>query len=117
MEIGVRTEWNFEKHFSTRVMFLVSYLVTLILILIPAKFYDVIGRNVVAPRRSIRWCVITDTAHHKCQHLKHAAFSRDIRPEFDCVRESSIEKCLQTIRDGGADIITVDAVDAITAVE
>lgn len=82
-----------------------------------AKFYDVIGRNVVAPRRSIRWCVITDTAHHKCQHLKHAAFSRDIRPEFDCVRESSIEKCLQTIRDGGADIITVDAVDAITAVD
>lgn len=80
-----------------------------------AKFYDVIERNVVAPRRSVRWCVTTETALGKCKHLKKAAFSRDIRPEFDCVRESSVEKCLEVIRDGGADIITVDPVDALTA--
>ncbi|KAK7586107.1 hypothetical protein V9T40_003983 [Parthenolecanium corni] len=78
-----------------------------------AKFYDVIARNVVAPRRSVRWCLTTDAAHSKCKLLKLAAFSRDIRPEFDCVQESSTEKCLQTIRDGGADIIALDAAEAM----
>lgn len=72
-----------------------------------------IARNVVAPRRSVRWCLTTDAAHSKCKLLKLAAFSRDIRPEFDCVQESSTEKCLQTIRDGGADIIALDAAEAM----
>lgn len=82
-----------------------------------AKFYDIIGRNVASPRRSVRWCVTSDAAHAKCKNLKMGAFSRDIRPEFDCVRESSLDKCLQTILDGGADIITVDAADALRAMK
>jgi len=80
-----------------------------------AKYYDVIGRDVILPRRTVRWCVTSQEAHDKCKGLKMSAYSRDIRPAFECVRETSITKCFQTIRDNGADIITVDATAAIDA--
>lgn len=85
--------------------------------LLKAKYYDVIGRDVVVPRRTVGFCVASTVAHDKCKHLKIAAYSRDIRPAFECILEKSLEKCLDTIRANGADIITLDATDALTAVD
>nr|CAD7416752.1 unnamed protein product [Timema poppensis] len=81
-----------------------------------ANYTDVIERDSGAPHFPVRFCVVSDVEKAKCQSLKVSAFSRDIRPAFDCVQEQSIEDCLKTIRDGGADVITLDGGEVHTAV-
>nr|CAD7411950.1 unnamed protein product [Timema cristinae] len=81
-----------------------------------ANYTDVIERDSGAPHFPVRFCVVSDVEKAKCQALKVSAFSRDIRPAFDCVQEQSIEDCLKTIRDGGADVITLDGGEVHTAV-
>uniref|UniRef100_A0A8D8QDC2 Transferrin n=1 Tax=Cacopsylla melanoneura TaxID=428564 RepID=A0A8D8QDC2_9HEMI len=51
----------------------------------------------------------------KCLAFKDVAFSRDIRPPFECNREKSSKVCLKQIGDGAADVITLDATAAILA--
>nr|CAD7575668.1 unnamed protein product [Timema californicum] len=81
-----------------------------------ANYTDVIERDSGAPHFPVRFCVVSDVEKAKCQSLKVSAFSRDIRPAFDCVQEQSVEDCLKTIRDGGADVITLDGGEVHTAV-
>ncbi|PSN50992.1 Transferrin [Blattella germanica] len=56
-----------------------------------------------------------DTELQKCRLLKNAAFSRDIRPAFDCVQEAGLHECLRTIRDDGADVMTLDGGEVFIA--
>uniref|UniRef100_A0A8D8XPF4 Transferrin n=1 Tax=Cacopsylla melanoneura TaxID=428564 RepID=A0A8D8XPF4_9HEMI len=82
--------------------------------LVKANYEDVIGR-VVKPIKPIRWCVWSQEGMSKCLAFKDAAFSRDIRPPFECIREESSKVCLKQIGDGAADVITLDATAAILA--
>lgn len=73
-----------------------------------ANYTDVIERDYGPPFRSIRFCVISDDELQKCRELSKAAFSRDIRPRFECVQEKNVYDCMKTIQNNGADIITLD---------
>lgn len=73
-----------------------------------ANYTDILEREYGPPIKSLRFCVTSDDEYQKCRTLSKAAFSRNIRPRFDCVRENSVEDCMKTIRDNGADIITLD---------
>jgi hypothetical protein len=63
----------------------------------------------------VRFCVTSNTELAKCRLLRQAAFSRDIRPSFDCVQEATLHDCLKTVRDNGADVITLDGGEVLTA--
>ncbi|KAJ4426278.1 hypothetical protein ANN_27090 [Periplaneta americana] len=80
-----------------------------------ANYTDVIERDTGDPHRPVRFCVTSDTELEKCHVLRRAAFSRDIRPAFDCVQESTNQDCMATVRDNGADVITLDGGDVFTA--
>nr|AAN03488.1 transferrin [Mastotermes darwiniensis] len=80
-----------------------------------ANYTDVIERDTGAPHRPVRFCVTSNTELAKCRILKQAAFSRDIRPAFDCVQETTLHDCLKTVRDDGADVITLDGGEVYTA--
>ncbi|KAK5650957.1 hypothetical protein RI129_001986 [Pyrocoelia pectoralis] len=73
-----------------------------------ANYTDVIERDYGPPFKTVRFCVTSNDELEKCKAFGRAAFSRDIRPRFDCILEESVKKCLATVRDNGADIITVD---------
>lgn len=53
-----------------------------------AQYRDVIERNGNAQLK-IRLCVRTDVEQRKCDLLRRVAFSRDIRPEFECAQPSA----------------------------
>lgn len=74
-----------------------------------ANYTDVVERDYGPPIKTIRICYTSNTAAKKCRDFSNAAFSRNVRPRFDCVAEESIEKCFLTIRDNAADVIAVDA--------
>lgn len=73
-----------------------------------ANYTDIIEREYGPPYKTVRFCVTSKDELEKCQAFSRAAFSRDVRPRFDCVLEESTLKCLETVRDNGADIITLD---------
>ncbi|XP_066992050.2 transferrin [Anabrus simplex] len=74
-----------------------------------ANYTDVIERSSGTGYMKVRFCVTTQVELAKCRNLHRAAFSRNIRPEFDCVMEATIHDCLRKIEGGGADIISLDA--------
>lgn len=82
--------------------------------IIPANYTDVIARN-WGSQAPIRFCVVSDLEMSKCRDFARSAFSRDIRPEFACVQKANLHDCLKTIKDGGADIITLDGGEVNTA--
>ncbi|CAH0552540.1 unnamed protein product [Brassicogethes aeneus] len=73
-----------------------------------ANYTDVLERDYGPPFKTIRFCVTSDRELNKCKAFSKAAFSRNVRPRFDCVEEKDVFDCLKTIRDNGADIITLD---------
>lgn len=73
-----------------------------------AKYVDVIERDVLAPRRTVRFCVTNSVEKAKCEDLTAAAYSRDIRPGFSCVQKANIEECMSAVKNKDADIISVD---------
>ncbi|KAI5742773.1 hypothetical protein M8J77_011203 [Diaphorina citri] len=77
-----------------------------------ANYEDVIGR-VVKPIRAIRWCIYSEIGMSKCIALRETSFSRDIRPPFECVRERTSKICLKRIADGAADVMSLDATEAV----
>lgn len=73
-----------------------------------ANYTDVLERDYGPPFKTVRFCVTSKDELEKCQAFSKAAFSRNIRPRFDCVEEKDVFDCFKTIRDNGADIITLD---------
>lgn len=73
-----------------------------------AKYVDVIERDVLAPRRTVRFCVTNNAEKAKCEDLASAAYSRDIRPGFSCVLKTNLEECLSAVKNKEADIVSVD---------
>lgn len=81
------------------------------------NYTDVLERDYGPPLKTVRFCVLSDEELAKCRAFSKTAFSRNVRPRFDCVREESVFNCLKTIRDNGADIITLDAGQVDTAMK
>lgn len=67
-----------------------------------------IERDVIEPRRTVQFCVTSDIEMSKCNDLKQSAYSRDIRPGFECIKKSSLEECFSAIQKKKADIVSTD---------
>jgi len=81
------------------------------------NYTDIIERDYGPPYKTARFCVITDLEMEKCMALASSAFTRNIRPRFDCVQERTVEACMKNIRDGGADIIALDGGLVVKAIK
>lgn len=82
-----------------------------------ANYTDVVERDYGPPIKTIRICFSSIAAARKCRDFSNAAFSRNVRPRFDCVPERNLEGCFKTIRDNAADVTAVDAAEAERAKE
>ncbi|XP_075158794.1 transferrin-like [Haematobia irritans] len=70
-----------------------------------AGYKDVIERDGSALRK-MRMCVQTDIEMQKCHAMRRAAYSRDIRPEMECIQS---EDCLKAVKENKADMLAVQA--------
>ncbi|XP_013098975.2 transferrin-like [Stomoxys calcitrans] len=70
-----------------------------------AGYKDVIERDGSAIRK-MRMCVQTDIELQKCNGMRRAAYSRDIRPEMECVQQ---KECIQAVQENKADMTAVKA--------
>nr|AAM46784.3 transferrin [Glossina morsitans morsitans] len=70
-----------------------------------AGYKDVIERDGSAIRK-MKMCVQTETEYNKCETLRRAAYSRDIRPELECVQEKD---CVIAVKEGKADLAAIHA--------
>lgn len=78
-------------------------------------YLDVIERS--TPREhAIKFCVDSVAALDKCKVLKMAAFSRDIRPMFECFLKSK-EECITQVGAGNMDVTITHPLDAHLAQE
>jgi ABC-type amino acid transport substrate-binding protein len=69
-----------------------------------AGYKDVIERDGSALNK-IRLCVSQDIEMKKCKTMLRAAYSRDIRPELECVMS---DDCVKAVKDNKADATVVD---------
>ncbi|XP_031847327.1 transferrin 1 [Nomia melanderi] len=81
-----------------------------------AKYKDVIERNSGAVGKLAKWCVWSDTALDKCRGLSRAAFTREVRPKFECVREKDQAACLKALQEGKADLVVLDGGAVLQAI-
>nr|AGI17578.1 transferrin [Pyrrhocoris apterus] len=77
-----------------------------------AKYKDVIERDVLEPRRTVRLCVSTPAEMSKCEVLKTGAYSRDIRPSLLCVKH---DDCISAVAQKKAELVVLDAHHAVNA--
>ncbi|XP_059223773.1 transferrin-like [Stomoxys calcitrans] len=70
-----------------------------------AGYKDVIERDGSALRK-MKMCVQTDVEMQKCNTMRRAAYSRDIRPEMECVQERD---CILAVKNNKADMVAVRA--------
>nr|AIA24538.1 transferrin 1 [Bactrocera dorsalis] len=68
-----------------------------------AGYKDVIERDGSAIRK-MRLCVRTPLELAKCDSMRRAAYSRDIRPELECVQD---QDCLNAVENKNADLVVV----------
>nr|ATU82501.1 venom transferrin 1 [Lethocerus distinctifemur] len=82
-----------------------------------AKYLDVIERDVIKPKQYVRICVHTELEKEKCEAFKLAAYSRDIRPSLSCFSTPSLGDCMEAVKEGKAEVMIVDAHEAVQAEE
>ncbi|XP_063826484.1 transferrin [Ostrinia nubilalis] len=73
-----------------------------------ANYTEVIERGHGPPEPVVRLCVTSNVALAKCRAMAVFAFSRDIRPQLDCIQEASEADCLKNVQDNGSDLASVD---------
>lgn len=76
-----------------------------------AKYTDVIERQLLdgnSDDEKIKLCVLSDMELKKCQVMRDVAFSRDIRPLFECI-EKDHANCAEGINNGQIDVLIIEA--------
>lgn len=68
-----------------------------------AGYKDVIERDGSAIRK-LRLCVHSSIELAKCDSMRRATYSRDIRPELECVQD---QDCLNAVESNNADLVVV----------
>lgn len=61
--------------------------------------------------KPIRFCVISEEEKQKCEDFSRAATGRSFQCSIQCVLTSSKAACMEAIKEGNADIITLDGGD------
>ncbi|XP_077287227.1 transferrin 1 [Arctopsyche grandis] len=72
-----------------------------------SNYTIVIERGHGEPEPVVRLCVTSDVALSKCRIMASTAYSRDIRPQLQCVQDNSDDDCLQMVQDDKADAASV----------
>jgi len=67
------------------------------------------------PLQRARWCVISDYEMMKCENMIMAFAAKNLKPDLNCIRGSSVEDCMYKIKYGDADLITLYAADVYFA--
>lgn len=75
-----------------------------------SRYLDVISRSTTRSH-TIKFCVDSMPALDKCNVLKMAAYSRDIRPVFECFLKSR-EECIREVGNGDLDTMVLHVLDA-----
>lgn len=75
-----------------------------------SRYLDVISRSTTRSH-TIKFCVDSMPALDKCKVLKMAAYSRDIRPVFECFLKSK-EECIREVGTGDMDAVVLHVLDA-----
>lgn len=76
-----------------------------------AKYTDVIERQLLdgnSDDEKIKLCVSTNVELRKCNVMRDVAFSRDIRPSFECILAAN-SKCQDDLKNNKVDAIVVQA--------
>jgi hypothetical protein len=76
-----------------------------------AKYTDVIERQLLdgsSDDEKIKLCVSSIIEMRKCNIIRDVAFSRDIRPSFECIMKDN-EKCAEDLKENKVDAIIVQA--------
>jgi len=69
----------------------------------------------MCPVRQARWCVISDMEMSKCEDMIMAFAAKALKPDLNCIQGRSVRDCMERIRMGDADMITLDAADVYVA--
>jgi len=67
------------------------------------------------PIQQARWCVISPYEMIKCENMIMAFAAKNLKPDLNCIMGDSVLDCMDKIRVGDADLITLDASDVYTA--
>lgn len=76
-----------------------------------AKYTDVIERQLLdgnSDDEKIKICVSSNIELKKCQVMRDVAFSRDIRPTFNCILKDNA-KCVEALESNHVDVVVVEA--------
>lgn len=76
-----------------------------------AKYTDVIERKLLdgsSDIETIKLCVSSTIEMRKCNVMRDVAFSRDIRPTFECIMKDN-DKCAEDLSNNKVDAILVQA--------
>lgn len=70
-----------------------------------AQYKDVIERD--GPfENKLKLCVASQVEKEKCEVMRKAAYSRDVRPELECVLKGK-DSCIGAVRQGEADVVVL----------
>lgn len=81
-----------------------------------AQYMDVIERELLdgdSEDEKIKMCVSSPIEMKKCNVLKDVAFSRDIRPKFECIEKAKTQ-CEKALESGEVDVVVVMPLDYAT---
>ncbi|CAH8586788.1 unnamed protein product [Schistosoma bovis] len=67
------------------------------------------------PLPTLGWCVIDEFEMSKCQRMSSAFSAKRIQPEMFCLQANSTIDCMKLIKDGYADMVTLEAGDLYIA--
>uniref|UniRef100_A0A3Q0KPX0 Family S60 non-peptidase homologue (S60 family) n=1 Tax=Schistosoma mansoni TaxID=6183 RepID=A0A3Q0KPX0_SCHMA len=67
------------------------------------------------PLPTLGWCVIDEFEMSKCQRMSSAFSAKRIQPDMFCLQANSTIDCMKLIKDGYADMVTLEAGDLYIA--
>lgn len=76
-----------------------------------AKYTDVIERQLLdgsSDDEKVKLCVSSNIEMRKCNAMRDVAYSRDIRPSFECIMKDN-DKCAEDLKTNKVDAIVVQA--------
>ncbi|XP_014663628.1 PREDICTED: melanotransferrin-like [Priapulus caudatus] len=76
---------------------------------------DIIDGLRSCPVAVMRWCVLSADEREKCDNMKRAFEAKLLRPELICVSAQSQVECMRFVRDGVADMVSLDGGEAYEA--
>uniref|UniRef100_A0A1E1WVR2 Putative transferrin n=1 Tax=Tityus obscurus TaxID=1221240 RepID=A0A1E1WVR2_TITOB len=67
------------------------------------------------PPKTVRFCTTSEQGVNKCNDLNKMTKSRRINAGVECVLEASVADCINAVKEGRADLITLDGGDVYRA--